>query len=57
MMTLEQIKQALSDRRPSMVAEATNIHVNTIRQIRDGENVNPTYVVLKALSDYLKGKH
>lgn len=56
MMTLEQIKQALTDRRPSMVAEATNVHVNTIRQIRDGENTNPTYNVLSALSDYLQGK-
>lgn len=56
MMTLEQIKQALADRRPSMIADATGVHVNTVRQIRDGDSANPTYNVLKALSDYLQGK-
>ena len=55
MMTLEQIKRALRDRRLGMVADATGLHVNTIREVRDSENANPTYKVLKALSDYLQG--
>lgn len=57
MLTLEQLKQALKDRRPGMVADATGLHFNTIRQIRDGENANPTYKVIKALSDYLENNN
>lgn len=56
MMTLEQIQKALSDRMPIKVAKATGLHYNTIRAIRDNPNVNPTYKVIKALSDYLTGK-
>ena len=53
MMTLEQIRQALIDRRPGLVAEATGLHLNTVRDVRDNPEANPTYKVLKALSDYL----
>jgi hypothetical protein len=38
-----------------MVAEATGLHYNTIRGVRDNEDANPSYKVLKALSDYLEG--
>jgi hypothetical protein len=38
-----------------MVAEATKIHYNTIRSIRDNRVANPSYRVLKALSNYLEG--
>lgn len=55
-MTLESIREALKDRRVSMVAEATGLHYNTVRDLRDNENANPTYKVLKALSDYLESK-
>jgi hypothetical protein len=54
MMTLEQIQQALSDRMPAKVSEATGVHYNTIRQVRDNPEANPTYKVIKALSDYLQ---
>jgi hypothetical protein len=54
MMTLEQIRQALSDRMPAKVSEATGVHYNTIRQVRDNPEANPTYKVIKALSDYLQ---
>jgi hypothetical protein len=53
MMTLEQIQAALADRRPAMVAEATGLHYNTVRSVRDNPQANPTYAVLRALSDYL----
>lgn len=53
MLTLEQIRHALRDRRPGMVAEATGLHLNTVRDVRDNPDANPTYKVLKALSDYL----
>lgn len=56
MMTLEQIRNALSDRMPTKVAEATGLHYNTIREVRDNPSANPTYKVLVALSDYLEGR-
>lgn len=56
MMTLEQIRKALSDRMPIKVAEATGLHYNTIREVRDNPDANPTYKVLVALSSYLEGQ-
>jgi hypothetical protein len=55
MLTLEQIKEALRDRRPKMVAEATGLHPNTVRDVRDNPKANPTYSVMLALSRYLEG--
>lgn len=57
MMTLEQIRAALADRRISMVAQATGLHVNTVIEVRDSLKANPTYRVIKALSDYLSNQH
>lgn len=57
MMTLEQIKAALTDRRISMVAQATGLHVNTVIEVRDSPTANPTYRVIKALSDYLSNQN
>jgi len=56
MMTLEQIRQSLSDRMPRKVAAATGIHYNTIRTVRDNPDANPTHKVLQALSDYLESR-
>lgn len=56
MMTLQQIKDALSDRSPTKVAKATGLHYQTIRDVRDNPLANPTYKVLLALSNYLEGK-
>ena len=56
MLTLEQIRESLRDRMPAKVAEATGLHYNTIRIIRDDPNANPTYKAVKALSDYLQGQ-
>jgi hypothetical protein len=55
MMTIEAIRLALRDRRISMVADATGLHYNTIKAVRDNVQANPSYKVLKALSDYLEG--
>jgi hypothetical protein len=56
MLTLEMIRSLLQDRRVPLVAEATGLHYNTIRQIRDTPSANPTYKVVKALSDYFEGR-
>jgi len=56
MMTLEQIRDALSDRMPMKVAEATGVHYNTIRQVRDNPNANPTHKVMLALSNYFESR-
>lgn len=57
MMTLEQIKEGLADRRVSMVSAGTGVHVSTIIEVRDSPTANPTYRVMKALSDYLSNTH
>lgn len=57
MLTLDQIRAALRDRRLAKVAEATGLHYNTIREVRDNPNANPTYKVIKVLSDYLEGRN
>jgi len=54
MLTIEQIRLALRDRRISMVAAATGLHHNTIRNLRDSRTNNPKYKVIKALSDYFE---
>lgn len=54
MLTLEQIKQRLTYMRPSKVAEAIDVHFNTVREIRDNPDANPSYKVYKALSDFLE---
>ena len=38
-----------------MVSTATGLHYNTIKSVRDNEDANPSYKVLKALSDDLEG--
>lgn len=54
MLTLEQIKQQLQDRRLQMVADATGVHYNTLKTIRDEPSPNPTYRVIEQLSAYLE---
>ena len=56
MMTVEQIKAALQDRRLSVVSKATSTHYNTIRDIRDGVTKDPKHATVVALSEYLEGK-
>lgn len=54
MLTLQQVRKSLSDRQLSKVSKATGIHYNTLREIRDNPDANPTYKVLSALSKYLE---
>lgn len=57
MMSLKAIRNALIDRRINLVSKATNLHYNTIREVRDNPEANPTYSTIKALSDYLLSSH
>lgn len=50
------IRKKLTDRRLSVVSEATGLHVNTVANVRDGKIENPTYHVLRKLSDYLEAQ-
>ena len=56
MLTLEEIKGKLADRRLDAVALATGLHVNSIARIRDGRNLNPKHSTLAALSAYFEGR-
>lgn len=54
-MTMEELRAALTDRRIPIIAERTGIHHNTIAAIRDGTTKEPSYRVVSALIEYLKG--
>lgn len=53
MLTLEEIREKLQTRHPQAVADMAGLHHNTVRLIRDNPNANPTYKVVKALSEAL----
>ena len=52
LLTIEQIKHKLQDRRLEVVALATGLHYNTLRYIRDTKQTNVQYATLQKLSDY-----
>jgi len=51
MLTLEEIRELLQDRRLMVVAQRTGLHYNTLLKIRDNTS-SPSYEAVKALSDY-----
>lgn len=53
MLTLEQIKDRLNDRRIDIVARRTGLHYNTIKGLRDGTNGNPKHSTISRISQYL----
>ena len=53
MMTIEEVREALRDRRLIVVASHTNLSYPTIKAILDGRK-NPKYETVKLLSDYLQ---
>jgi len=55
MLTIEEIKERLQDRRPNVVGDATGLSYGTIAGIRNGVNQNPTLKVMQSLSDYFDG--
>lgn len=54
MMTVDEISEALKDRRIPVVARAIGVHHNTVSAIRDGKVKNPSHRVVCALSEYLE---
>lgn len=56
MLTFEEIRRRLQDRRLDAVAEATGLHPNSIARIRDGKNTDPKHSTLAALSAYLEAR-
>ena len=54
MHTLLYIRRALSDRRLQVVADATGLHVNTLRKIRDDPGHMPNYSTYMRLNEYLE---
>lgn len=56
MLSIEQIKKKLQDRRLSVVSEKTGLSVNTLRGIRDGNTMDCLVSTLQALSDYFEGE-
>lgn len=54
MMTVEQIKSALQDRRLQIVADATGMHYNTLKYIRDGVSTDLKHETVAKLSIYLE---
>ena len=53
MMTLQEIREAMQDRKLPVIAEKTGLHINTVRYILT-PGANPTLRVLSALSDYFE---
>lgn len=53
-LTIDQIKQKLQDRRLEVVAIATELHYNTLLYIRDGKQTNVKYETLAKLSAYFE---
>ena len=53
LLTIEQIRAKLIDRRVLIVSKATGLHYNTIRLIRDNTDANPTLETMRKLSAYL----
>lgn len=55
MITPEQARAMLQDRRLDKVAEATGLSVQTIRELRDNPDVNPKWSTMEAVARYLEG--
>lgn len=55
MLTVKEIQEKLEDRKLQVVADKTGVHYNTLKNIKDGKNTNPTFKVIKSISEYLEG--
>ena len=56
MLTLEEIRAMLLERKLKVIAERTGLAYDTVRRIAYGYAQEPTYNTVKILSDYLQGE-
>lgn len=54
MLTLDKIKELLQDTNLSAIAQAVQVHPNTLYRLMDGQE--PKYNTVKSLSDYFEDK-
>jgi len=55
-MTLDEIREALKDRRVPMVAQAIGVHHQTIYNILNKPDYDPQHSTVEKLRDYLSPK-
>lgn len=56
MITLEQIRSELADRKLKVVAKETGLHYMTVWRISAGKETNPKFDTVVRLSEYLGRK-
>ena len=56
MLTLEEIREKLKDRRLSMVAVATGLSRQAIHNVVTGKTPHPSYETVRRLMEYLERK-
>jgi DNA-binding Xre family transcriptional regulator len=56
MLTLEEIKDKMKDRKLVTVAAATGMNYQTVQRLMAGDKRKVSYDTVKKLSDYLEGK-
>lgn len=55
MLTIQQVRERLQDRKLSKIAATTGLHVNTIANVRDGDDKSEHLAsVIEKLADYLE---
>lgn len=54
MLTPAEIKEKLKDRIPTIVAEESGVHVNTIRKLKTGISKSPSYKTMQKVSAYFE---
>ena len=53
---IARVREALKDRVHSKVAEATGLHVNTVRNVANNSNQKFSLATIEKLEDYLFGE-
>lgn len=54
-LTPQQIKEGLKDKRLHVVAESTGLSYPTLKKLADGEGANHTIETLQKVSQYISG--
>lgn len=53
-LTIDDVRTALADRKLTKVAEETGLKYHTVMEVANGKRENPTYETYIALVNYLK---